>query len=53
MRTQRITVDLADNPAVAPGMLLLPLTHDQPKGWYIVVDVLPEGDGVSAGDDES
>ncbi len=52
MRTQRITVDLADGPALRPGMLLTPLAHDVP-GWYIIVDVLPEGDGISAGDDGS
>jgi hypothetical protein len=52
MRTQRITVDLGPYPALTPGALLTPIAHDVP-GWYIVVDVLPEGDGISAGDDDA
>ncbi len=52
-RTQRITVDLGEGQAVEPGAIFVkwPIC-DVEDGIYMVVDVLPEGSGISAGDEE-
>jgi hypothetical protein len=54
MRTQRITVDLNNDRALKPGDMLELIvgSYGSSRGPLIVVDVLPEGDGISAGDEE-